>query len=134
MTLKLDYGKDCLWRICKGIKIDKLLLYLGSGSHGDHSTGLFGGHKGFYDGQWLLTGRYFKSWLLISKNNKFLSKKNISFASDVDWKKKHSPANCIIHTTHICWMEITFIHAEQMSFIVKPMMRHETRACGVKQK
>ena len=29
----------------------KLLVYLGSGSHGDHLTRLFGRHRGFYNGQ-----------------------------------------------------------------------------------
>ena len=45
----LDYGKDYLRRIYKGIKINKnCRLYLGSGIHRDHSTGLFGGHKSFF--------------------------------------------------------------------------------------
>ena len=37
-----------------------MLLYLGIGGHGDRLTKLFGGHKPCYDGQWPLTGRYFK--------------------------------------------------------------------------
>ena len=37
-----------------------MLLHLGIGSHDDCSTKLFGGQKPCYDGQWLLTGRYFK--------------------------------------------------------------------------
>ena len=37
-------------------------LYLDIGGHGDGSTRLFGGHRGFYDGQWPLTGHYFKHW------------------------------------------------------------------------
>ena len=32
-----------------------LLLYLGNGGHGDRLTGLFGGHRGFYDSQWQKT-------------------------------------------------------------------------------
>ena len=32
------------------------MLYLGNGGHGDSLTRLFGSHKGFYDGQWPLTG------------------------------------------------------------------------------
>ena len=35
----LDYNKDCFTRICKGIKINKLLLYLSSGGHGDVRQG-----------------------------------------------------------------------------------------------
>ena len=30
----------------------------------DRSTKLFGGQNGYYDGQWLLTGRYFECWSL----------------------------------------------------------------------
>ena len=41
-----------------------MLLYLFSGSHGNHLGRLFGGHKRFYDGQWVMTGRYFKGWLI----------------------------------------------------------------------
>ena len=41
-----------------------MLLYLFSGGHGDHLAKLFGGHKRFYDGQWPMTGRYFKGWLI----------------------------------------------------------------------
>ena len=37
-----------------------LLLHLGTGSHGDSSMKLFGSHKLCYDGQWPLTGHYFK--------------------------------------------------------------------------
>ena len=37
-----------------------MLLYLGIGSHGDRSVKLFGDHKSCYDGQWPLTGTYFK--------------------------------------------------------------------------
>ena len=45
----LDYGKVYFRKMCKGIKINELLLHLGSGSHGDHSARLFGSHRGFYD-------------------------------------------------------------------------------------
>ena len=62
----LDYDKGCFRKICKGIKINKnFRLYFGSGGHGDHLTRLFGGQNGFYDGQWPLTGRYFKRWQCI---------------------------------------------------------------------
>ena len=44
----LDYDKDRFRKICKGIQINKLLLYLGSGSHSDRSTKLFGSRKCFY--------------------------------------------------------------------------------------
>ena len=72
ISAMLDYDKDCFRRICKGIKINKsCLLYLGSCGHGDCLTKFFGGYKGFYDGQWPLTGCYFKRWLPGSKNNKF---------------------------------------------------------------
>ena len=46
------------FRSCKIIK--KLLLHLDIGSHDDHSTKLFVGHKRCNNSQWLLTGRYFK--------------------------------------------------------------------------
>ena len=60
ISAMLDYHKDCFRRICKGIKIYKNgRLYLGSGSHGDRLTWLFGGHKGFFNAQWLLTSCYF---------------------------------------------------------------------------
>ena len=35
------------------------MLHLDIGSHGDHSTKLFGGHKHCYDGQWWLISCYF---------------------------------------------------------------------------
>ena len=38
----------------------KLLLHLDIGGHGDSSGKLFGGHKDFYNGQWMLTCCYFK--------------------------------------------------------------------------
>ena len=60
ISAMLDYGKECFWRIRKGFKINE--IYIGSGGHGDHSTRLFSSQKGFYDGQWPLTSRYFKSW------------------------------------------------------------------------
>ena len=42
-----------------------MLLYLDTGGHGDCSIKLFGSHKGFYDSQWPLTDRYFKSWKIV---------------------------------------------------------------------
>ena len=36
------------------------MLHLDIGSHGDHSTKPFGGHKHCYDGQWRLISYYFK--------------------------------------------------------------------------
>ena len=64
-----------------------MLLFLGSGGHGDRSTRLFGGHKGFYNRQWPLTCRHFKPSLLVSKITNSLSKQNISLTSNVDLKK-----------------------------------------------
>ena len=43
---------------CKIIK----LLHLDIVGHGDRSMKLFGGHKRCWNGQWLLTVRYFKSY------------------------------------------------------------------------
>ena len=39
-------------------------LYLRNSSHGDRSTRLFDGHRGFFNGQWPLTSCYFKRWYL----------------------------------------------------------------------
>ena len=39
---------------------DILQVIVGGGGHGDHSKRLFSAHRGFYDGQWPLTGCYFK--------------------------------------------------------------------------
>ena len=51
ISAMLDYGRNWFRRICKGIKINKSCwLYLCSGGHGDHSTRLYGHHKGFYNG------------------------------------------------------------------------------------
>ena len=41
------------------LEITTLLLHLGTGGHGDHSTKLFGGHKPCYDRTWPLADRYF---------------------------------------------------------------------------
>ena len=91
-----------------------MLFYLGSGGHGDHFTRLFGGLKYFYDGQWLLAGGYFKR--LLVKITNLLSKKNISFISNVDWKKKiHQQISSFARLTFAEWRS-TFIDAEQMSF------------------
>ena len=40
--------------------IKKTLLHLYIRGHDDRSMKLFGSQKRCYDGQWLLTGRYFK--------------------------------------------------------------------------
>ena len=40
-----------------------MLLYLGTGAHGDHLTRFFGSRKGIYSSQWPFTGCYFKCWL-----------------------------------------------------------------------
>ena len=51
-----------------------MLLHLGIGGHGDCPKKLFGGHKPCYDGQWQLTGHYFKRWLYtISRDFAFQS-------------------------------------------------------------
>ena len=51
-----------------------MLLHLGIGGHGDCPKKLFSGHKPCYDGQWQLTGHYFKHWLYtISKDFAFQS-------------------------------------------------------------
>ena len=63
ISVMLDYGKDCFRKNCRGIKLNKRCqLYLGSGGHGDCLARVFGGHKGFYNSQWPLTGHYFKCY------------------------------------------------------------------------
>ena len=44
-----------------------LLSHLGIGSHGDHSTKLFGSHKRCCNGQWLLTSCYLSAAFLENK-------------------------------------------------------------------
>ena len=96
-------------------------------AYGDHSTGLFGGHKGFYDGLWLLTSRYFKNWLLISKNNKFLSKKNISFASNVDWKKNiRQRIASFTQLTSAEWRSLLFMQSKCLYIISSFQEKKET--------
>ena len=90
-----------------------MLLYLGSDGHGDRSARLFGGHKGFYDGQRppiILSAGF---WLV--KITNLLCKQNISFAWNVDWKKniRQRIASLAWHT--FAEWRSTFIHSEQMS-------------------
>ena len=47
----LDCGKDCLEEFAKELKSIKVVVILGSGSHGDLLTRLFTSHKSFYKGQ-----------------------------------------------------------------------------------
>ena len=39
---------------------------------------------------------YFSGCFWLVKRTNLLSKQNISLASNGDWKKKHSPANCVV--------------------------------------
>ena len=43
--VRLDYGKDSFKRICKGIRISKLLLCVGSDGYGDRPMRLFSSHQ-----------------------------------------------------------------------------------------
>ena len=47
ISVVLDYGKVYFKRTCKGIKINELLLHLGSGSHGDRRQGFSGVTESF---------------------------------------------------------------------------------------
>ena len=58
VTCLLQIITDCFRKSGKIIK--KLLLHVDIGGHGDCSAKLFRDHKRCYDGQWPLTGHYFK--------------------------------------------------------------------------
>ena len=94
-----------------------MLLYLGSGGHGDRSARLFGGHKSFYNGQRLTIILSAGFWLV--KITNLLSKQNIAFASNVDWKKKFTSElhYCVIARLNICWMKIHFCSCRTNVFI-----------------
>ena len=85
-----------------------MLLYLGSGGRGGCSARLFGGHKSFYNGQWLTIILSAGFWLV--KITNLLSKEITVFASNVDWNKKFTSElhYCIIAWLNICWMKIHF--------------------------
>ena len=53
-------AKITLKKVVKELKLVKVVVTSRYCGHGDHSMRLFSSYKPCYDGQWPLTGRYFK--------------------------------------------------------------------------
>ena len=103
-----------------------MLLCLGIGSHGDCLMKLFGSHKSYCNGQWLLTSHYFKccpcgTHRHFHKGN-FVTKKFFLFTPSFNWS--HQEAD-------IC-REILQLHSVFLTFFLIFHFKHVLREVGRK--
>ena len=85
-----------------------MLLHLGIGGHGEHSTKFFGGQKPWYNSQWLLTGCYFRCWY---SDFFFIKEAQFSFILHIDYIFLVKTRNLVIHvhsqiffSIFFCWL------------------------------